>query len=151
MISNYYALQILDYLFGGAEVPPATITQPLNVYVALTNASVDRADDGTTLPEVNYVGYERVMYPNTSDIWEDATLESGIPVKTNKVEFVFPEVGSPQFAFMVVGAAIVDSQTGGEIMASGYLVNVNGQPIPREFNEGEIPRFPPGSFIIRII
>ncbi len=139
-LSVYSRNLVLDLLFGptvrgvvgdGEEVPEA-------YWVAMVTEIVQADQDGTSLVEptpVQWTGYERFEIPNTPESFPRAIAGS----KSHTVDILFPEVAAGNGATLV-GAALLDAPTGGNVWISGVFQQ-------RNVGVGVAPRFPAGSIV----
>ena len=127
-----FANQILDHVLGG---PPYT---PLaNVYLALYNVVPSAGGVGGV--EVSAPGYGRKLIVNDSSQWSSA----GSASKYNLNTLTFSGAGVPWG--VIVGASLMDSGSGGNVLVWGTLQEAKSIYI------GDIATFPAGSITVTLL
>lgn len=141
-MSNYLENKLIDHLFRGIPFPA-----PTSLYYALL---VGSPDDTNTISEVIGGSYARVAVSCTTTNWAgtqaagSTTTSTGTSGTTsNNAVVVFP---APTANWGdVVGVAIMDAPTGGNVLFQGMLsetVAVNGG--------GPAPSFPVSTFTLQL-
>lgn len=127
--SNYLELKMLAHRYGGPD-----FTRPANVYFALFTQLPTDADPGV---EVSGNGYVRKTMTNDNSLW--GTPSAGQIQNVAAVEFA---VATPSGWGTVVGVAIFDAVSGGNMLDFGALVT------PRVIGAEDIPVLTAGSITV---
>lgn len=110
----------------------AVLPNGTDVWVALLTTMPDE-EDGTGLVEAMGSGYARVAH----DAWLNTTAD-GVTYRTNDGAIEFAALSG---ALSVVGWAIYDADTGGDLLAFGSLRDVAGEVLAYNFVSTDQPRF----------
>lgn len=121
---------LLDQVLGGAAYTP-----PTTVYLALFLTPPTATGGGT---EVSGPSYVRIALPNNTTTWSNANAGT----KYNLQQIVFPGAGGDWG--IVVGAAIFDAPTGGNVITFGTVDEA------RAVHVGDTAQFDPGAILIAI-
>lgn len=121
MLSTYAANLLLDAMYGNQNFPPSlNTTAPItpgatpSLYVALLTA-MPTARDGTGLVEVSGSAYTRAAVLQNTTNWPAAAAGA----KANGTTVTFPTATGSWGT--IVGAAIYDAATGGNLLDYGAL------------------------------
>ncbi|MDH6373528.1 hypothetical protein M2444_005360 [Paenibacillus sp. PastF-3] len=136
------AMQISNWLsaaFLNAAFRNVALGAPPTVYLALYTSDPTQADTGI---EVTGGGYER--QPITFSV---AALENGKMTVRSAIDVSFP-IASADWG-MVTHVALRTAATGGNLMSSQPLQDVNGKPASRSILIGDKAKFYAGSTLVR--
>lgn len=134
--SNYTAQAVLNAIFGRTSNFGSLGSEP-DKWIALSTTAPD--EDGGNVSEPSGDGYDRVE--TTSGDWNDAT-DADPSVIDNSATITFPEATGSWGE--ITHFAIFDSQTGGEMLASGSL------DTSRTVEDGDEPRFQAGELEVTL-
>lgn len=122
-LSDYLELKLLDHVFGGGDY-----TRPATVYIALFTVAPTDAGPGTEINTAVWTNYARPAVTNNATNFPAASAGA----KTNGTAISFGTASITGTAPVVVGAAVMDALTAGNMLAwasfTGQTVN-NGSPI----------------------
>lgn len=122
-LSDYLENQVLDHVFGGPNY-----TRPATLYIALFTVAPTDAGPGTEINTAVWTNYARPAITNNATNFPAASGGA----KTNGTAISFGTASITGTAPIVVGAAIMDALTVGNMLAwasfTGQTVS-NGAPI----------------------
>lgn len=127
--------------YGRQTALAALIPNDTTVHVALLT-TLPTSIDGTGLVEATAGGYAREMH----DAWTNETDGDDV-IRKNGDTVDFDALTADQDG--VVGWALYDSNSGGNLLAYGPIVDSNDDAISQDFEGGDEPRFAIG--VLKII
>lgn len=118
-MSNYLVDKLLDHTDGTAN-----FAAPSSLYIALCTTAPTASNTGSTIVEptsTQYDGYARINVP-VGD-WNSAALASGTAQTSTNAELDFAQAASDSTGCTVVGFALTDAATAGNMLYYGTLSN----------------------------